>query len=128
MAKYVLELSDDQARTVVKALDLFGRIGMGQFEEVVFPWRHRPSFSGDHEIIEGAVNKLKKECCGLTPGASFGICSEKVSLEYKRAYEIQQVLRLAIATAPESTEPRHSVWFSSFMPLTDEKPPIAVVV
>lgn len=36
MAKYTLELNEEQARTVAQACEFFARIKMGQFQEIPY--------------------------------------------------------------------------------------------
>jgi len=103
--KYTLTLNKDQAQVLVQALDLFSRIGIGQFEEIVHVY---DSGRMNNEQLEGnakydvrdqaraALDLAKKVLTGYTGGASHGIHSPLVSDKYRAAFDIQQVVRHAL--------------------------------
>lgn len=101
------ELSTVQARTLVDALDLFSRIQIGQFEEILnlarmgsIPHREDRSVSERIEEIEEAeplLREVKLLLTGHSPNASFGIFANKTPESAKVAYEIQRAIRHRLA-------------------------------
>ena len=99
--EYKLIINEDQAEILCKALDLFSRIGCGQFEEIL---RH-PTIA--KRIMEKATERLlvdearhlldmaKLAMTGYDPGTSTGIT---VADEPNRvAFDIFQVIRNRLA-------------------------------
>lgn len=106
-----LHLTEDQLRLVQRALDLYSRIGIGQFERIkdhpTFE-RHlcnklmdedgKTDFTRYHEIREKADEKLMEARNiliqeDLHPNTSWGIFNEKGDESCKVAYDIIQVIR-----------------------------------
>jgi hypothetical protein len=108
MTKYKLTVSEQQAAIIANALDLFSRIGLGQFEEImrVYDRNHVVPL----EAREQARNFLKaaKIEVGHTSNGSFGIHSPKVSDDFRAAYDLLQVIRhrLAWDRNPEGNRPQ----------------------
>ena len=99
-AKVTIEVTLDQAKVLVKALDLYTRMGIGQVEEIGSLIRHgvipREVSMVDHDKIHSAVNLLK-DSVGLPWNGSYGLGHEKVSLSTHRAYEMEKVIDKAIS-------------------------------
>jgi hypothetical protein len=102
---YTLNLDSTQANVLVKALDLYSRMGMGQIEEVahVLGQMHygKVPYEKVHEL-EDALKKAKKDLFDCHPNASYGICGPKVPAEAKTAYDVECVLRQAVAKQEEA--------------------------
>ena len=142
MSKYNLTITEEQARTLISALDLYSRIGMGQFEEVEMIYRYdsRKSVNYDgEETVEYDGDKFRellKECkklLGHHSNGSYGIYSHQVPDSFRVAWDLKKVIRhrLAWDRRPEGgytvdfEEPRQS----SKLPLAciekDEVTPLA---
>jgi len=83
-----LEITQEQAEVIIDALDMYARIGIGQFEEVFRhrSWRLEPWRSQAREH----VNIAKKIVTGFNSGASNSITNTD---EWNMiAYDIQQLL------------------------------------
>ncbi|MAE81284.1 MAG: hypothetical protein CMB80_01020 [Flammeovirgaceae bacterium] len=107
---YNLKLSPEHARIVVAALDLYSRIGMGQFEEIPAIFRLDRRIDRDQlDTVRQLVDAIKETLFQLPPNASFSICSEKDVLpDYRTAYDIECVLRQQVATIEKHH--KMSVW------------------
>jgi hypothetical protein len=113
--KYQLTLDERQTQTLVAALDLFSRIGIGQFEEIVHHMRFRLD-ARLKEAAEGSYDYRKADLAtklmdlakytlfGHPPNGSYGIHSHEVPDEYRVAYDIQQVIRHELWKGREHTE------------------------
>jgi len=115
--KVTLELSEDQARIVQSALDLYTRLGLGQIEAIdrFLNWETRNEW-------EGLLNEVKTAGTGFPPNASMGIGHADLAERFKIAYETQCVLRNAQAWH-ENPEGGNTVDF--YEPLKLSKHPLA---
>jgi hypothetical protein len=97
MTTYKLTITEQQASIIVRALDLFARIGTGQFEEVLNVYDRDFAFSP--EAREGMRSALKaaKAHAGHPPNGSFSILNPKVSDDFRAAYDVMQVIRHRLA-------------------------------
>lgn len=94
---YILKITEDQAKIISKALDLYSRIFMGQFKEILdfqFGWKMELE---DHEWCRKALQTVKRVATGLENNAYYGIFSEKISNKARAAYDIHQVIRNKLA-------------------------------
>lgn len=106
--KVTLELNEQQARTIINALDTYSRIGCGQFdiveEVVVFGWATPRWENRDvaREALRTAKTVLFPE---LGPHSSYGIPNREVPLEFRRAYDLKKHIQrpMAIARDPNPT-------------------------
>ena len=95
--KYILEMTEAQARNLVRALDLYSRIGMGQLEAVgqeVQMWSGQ-AISPDEETKKGIKN-LKAALFGFSHG-HLAITAEKVHDTYRISWDTMKVVRHAVA-------------------------------
>jgi hypothetical protein len=105
MAKiYNLTLSEEQSKLLTKALDLYSRIGIGQFEEILRVYDPLGSVV-PLEARDAARRLLDsvKAVYGHPANGSHGIHNEQVRDEFRAAYDIQQVVRhqLAMDQSPD---------------------------
>jgi hypothetical protein len=97
MAKYNLTLNDHQAQVLIQALDLFSRIGIGQFEEVLQVYDPNAKLAlKERERIRAGLNIAKTEA-GHPSNGSYGIHHPKVDDDFRVAYDLQQVIRHRLA-------------------------------
>lgn len=103
---YVLTLNDKQAHHLIAAIDLYTRMHLGQLEELasVLPSSH-PVLKPPCEGFRTALGVIKTEYLNLAPNASKGISHGDLATGVKIAYDIESVLRAAVA----KTE-KHEVW------------------
>lgn len=93
--KCTLEMTRQQADVVCKALDLFSRVLIGQLEEIesVCTFNGIP---GDMDALQQALNEAK-HALGHPSNGSWGIYNENVPDRARIAWDIQKVIRHAIA-------------------------------
>ena len=91
---YSLNLSEEQAQIVIRALDCFSRIGIGQFENILEVYDQGALQQGT--LARSFVDRVKQEA-GHPPNGSHGIHHRAVSDDFRAAYDIQQVLRNRVA-------------------------------
>lgn len=97
MKKYILELTEKQARVVDKACEFFARIGYGQYSEILWhflDWKAEDAAERRdkaEELLFQARAQIYPEL-GTHRGASYGIGRNN---EWDRAYDVHQVLRYA---------------------------------
>ena len=108
-----VELSDQQARVLIAALDCYSRLQMGQL------WAVADAIEGCKDraglplpdawtIREQWTDKMQTALFGCSPTASHGICSPHVPESAKVAYDLHCVIRRDIAI--RENHPRSSVW------------------
>jgi hypothetical protein len=103
MKEYVLRLNERQAEIVSRALDLYSRIGIGQFEEIVTIYEasqwdaENPPTSGKVQEARRYVQDAKFALTGFQTNASHSIVSEKVNDAFRVAWDVCKVIRHRIA-------------------------------
>lgn len=96
--KYNLTLSAEQAEVLVQALDLYSRIGIGQFESVLDVYDRHLKF----DLCQRETLRHNLECAKLAVGLpvnggpSIGNQAE-VREEFRTAWDIQKVVRHRLA-------------------------------
>lgn len=107
-ARVLLDMSVDQAESVIAMLDLASRIHMGQIEEISSLANQRLLMARDDgsdkgvALPHGSVDDLEelmmkaKGILGHPRTGSFGIGARGVSIDAKRGYEVQKVLQKAV--------------------------------
>ena len=104
--KVNIEVSEEQAKLILKALDFYGRVQLGQLEELLSfssPIRERLS-SKDLTESRFLLDKIKKDIFGLESNSFFSIMNKnEVPEEARLGYDMIQVLRnkIAYANKPE---------------------------
>lgn len=94
--KYVLELTEDQAKVVACACEFYARVRMGQFNEIVFNLMMDQPFDGTwcdrrdeaEQILLEARKRIYPELHGI--GHSFGIGKFD---DADMSFDVYQVLR-----------------------------------
>ncbi len=97
---YTLNMNEEQAKIICKALDLFSRIGCGQFEEIM---KHPTIEKGllqkktyhARGVVIGLLDTVKQILTGHRPGASTGITV--ADGPNRVAFDIFQVIRNRLA-------------------------------
>jgi hypothetical protein len=100
MRKYQLELDEEQAKIIQRALDLYMRIGLGQIEYPVCDAITRARFDVSIDQFCAARDELAvvgEKLTGYASNASRGIGSPELPNEFKRACDIHDVIRHRIA-------------------------------
>jgi ribosomal protein L22 len=136
-----LTLTVEQADAVIKALDLYTRIGIGQLEEVVklISRGEVPCVLHDHSILPRpdprtidqarAFMDSLKLAIGHHPNGSCGITNPGISITTKRAYEVEKVLSQAVANAKDPNPKFKGVHYDGLLlKLTDDVDPLAEAI
>jgi hypothetical protein len=104
---YQLELTTEQAKVVIAALDAYSRIHMGQIGIVAEIMTEGSYDSEDLADVRGLCSDIK-EAVGLPTNGSYGIFHPKVPPQAKVSWDIVCVLRQVVARAENHGS--HSVW------------------
>jgi hypothetical protein len=124
--KYTLTLTEEQAGILVDALDLYSRIGIGQFEECVRVFDHALELPIEtRDACKASLDHAKFVIAGLPSGGSHGIHNPKVRDAFRVAYDIQQVVRHRIAWDRNPEGNRSLVHFDE--PRQISKHPLATI-
>jgi len=94
-----LVINEAQAKTIIRALDLYSRIGCGEFTELsrLFQSDPRTHNMVNRSLIDQSLDAIKCQLLPLERGTCYGICSSKVPNDYRSAYDILQVISHALA-------------------------------
>lgn len=93
MKTYTLTFTAQQADVLVRALDLYSRIGIGQFEEVASVYDHGLTLRVEQrEKVVGCLMDAKN-AAGHPSSGSYGIHNANVHDDFRVAYDIKQVVR-----------------------------------
>lgn len=110
MIKCNLELNEQQTDIVLKALELYSRIGTGQTSAILsHPAIDRVEESSFSEA-EKALFQLKRAVFPdlKASGDAMSLRNEEVVVESKNAYDIMQAMKHQLALLDKNGE--HSVW------------------
>lgn len=96
--KIHMEMNEEQARVLKEALELYGRIGMGQVQEI----NQHPSLltrDFEDEKVAGLLNEVKSIVFPdlQAHGHYYGIRNPETHEDSRVAFDLQQVLRNRIA-------------------------------
>ena len=140
MEKVYLELTPEQAQSVSKALDLYSRICIGQFEEIghlvsmgVVPMRGDSGNErkiADYDVCEQVrgLMDVVKQTMGYPKGGSHGIGHKHNCVDGKRAYEVKKVIDKALAVKREPNPSFPTVDYDGLLVrYTNDTPPKAEV-
>jgi len=87
----IVKMTEEQANVVLKALDLYSRLHLGQFREIQTIWQTNYLWAKE------TLKELKKQLTGLEENEYHSICAEYVSQNAKIAYDILQTIRHRMA-------------------------------
>lgn len=124
---YRIDLSEQQAKIVAAALDLYSRIGIGQMEivsEVMVDLNIINPLGTGREVITEKLHEIKA-LLGHPKNGSFGICNPVVNDDVKTAYDLECVIKKEL-TSNCVSRVGTNVW--SYDPLhTNKKEPLAEI-
>ena len=97
--QYKLTLNDAQVDTLLRALDLYARVGCGQFEEIarLFRLDSRCGENVDGVEIHRLLGAIKQHLFSQHDGGSYSICSREVPVDYRLAWDVFQVVRYCVS-------------------------------
>lgn len=113
------------AQIVVDALDLYSRVGLGQFDEITSLARFgllknaKGESPSDDDIEEAEVHlkQAKRTLFGFEPSASHGIFSPKLNSRFKDAWTVLKAVRHRLAW---DRNPEGGIQVSYDEPMRDE--------
>ena len=105
--KYRIEITEEQAKTIMTALEVFFRLDMGQFEEL--RWFNQSK----EPIDELLIREIKSSLFPELPKNGYRAVTS-ISDRGKRACEIFQVLRHAVAWSKENNSPETRDWTKQY--------------
>ena len=135
--KVHIALTIPQARAMVEALDIYTRLGLGQVHMIaeMVADRSIPIKAGSLETPEMDVihnvtvlcNEIRREL-GFLPGESYGVGNRAVSDKAHRAYEIEKVIKKALALYDNQTPAFRGVDYDGLsIRYTDDPKPECVI-
>lgn len=96
--RYALTITEEQANTLINALDLYQRIGMGQLDEIIRVAVPAPGHKYNWVEVDKTMNILKLQLLGWPHiGTAHSIRSRQLPDEFRVAWDIQQVVRHRLA-------------------------------
>ncbi len=94
MTKYTIKnISESHLLILLDALNLYFRIGMGQFGEIL----HVIEPKCERDAARNLIEFVKKQVTGMDEGSYLGILSKDLSDRFKSACDMHSVLRHARA-------------------------------
>ena len=135
--KVQITLTIPQAEAMVGALDIYTRLGLGQvhmFAEMVadgsIPIKSEsvkiPEMDAIHNIA-ALCNEIRREL-GFQPGESYGVGNRAVSDKAHRAYEIEKVVKKALAMHKNPNPPFHGVQYDGLsIRYTNDPAPVCMI-
>ena len=97
MSQYQLTLNDEHVQMLLRALDVYSRVGCGQFHRILEMFSGDPRRRVGSSIQRETLLRLKQQLLSLEGGASFSICSPEVPVDYRLAWDMLQVIRHHVA-------------------------------
>ena len=126
--EFTLRMNAKQAHSLVKAMELFVRMGLGQLEYLgemllenhadAFPKEDIQTFCRLREVLEKGLQAVKLESLHYPSNASKGVTSPTTSNTSKIVYDLECVLRQQIARAEKHQT--FSVWHGDPLHLGSE--------
>lgn len=96
--RYTLTITEEQANTLINALDLYQRIGMGQLEEIKHTAVPAPGHKYNWVEVDQTMAILKLQLLGWPHiGTAHSILSPDLPDQFRVAWDIQQVVRHRLA-------------------------------
>ena len=119
-----IKCSEKQARIIIKALDLFSRLLIGQIHELenFFRWRHVGKLDIEQQEAAriGLLRFKRLYFENMAEHESFGICNPKAPEDARISYEILKRIESKLAWH-KKPEGGHTVDFHEPLKVSDEK-------
>ena len=97
MSQYQLTLNDEHVQMLLRALDVYSRIGCGQLNRILELFLGDPRRRECSSIQREALFRFKQQLLPLEGDASYSICSPEVPVDYRLAWDVLQVVRHHVA-------------------------------
>jgi len=100
IAEGEVAIDEYQAKTLIRALDFYSRIGIGQFREIVIAfswWKRDEQWVVHRDDVDRLIQEVQWNLTGMPYNASYGIASPETPEKAKIAYDIKQVIRHRLA-------------------------------
>ncbi len=124
MNKYSIEITLEQAQTISRACELFGRLHMGQFKVLADEFIGCDTLSNvDLNKLRDGLEQLEQLITG-SPNSYHGIASHKIPEKAKIAVDLYQVVRHRI-TWDKEPKGGFGVMFDKPLPVTTH--PLAII-
>lgn len=96
--RYTLTITEEQANVLIKALDLYKRIGMGQIDEIKHVTVPAPGHKYKWVELDQTMAILKLQLLGWPHiNTAHSIMSKDLPDQFRVAWDIQQVVRNRLA-------------------------------
>lgn len=134
MTTVTVTMTDQQARCVVDALDLYCRIGLGQYEELEMMLRMgliKPAHDTDPMDISDDFRTAMltaKAIIGHPQNGSFGIGHPRLHEDFNRAYELKKQIQKPLAEHHEPNPAWRGVNYDGRIVAYTSDPNITVTV
>lgn len=137
-SKVHITLTVSQARAMAEALEIYLRLGLGQVQMVAemvadgsIPIKTRSVITPEMDAIHNVAalcNEIRREL-GFMPGESYGVGNRAVSSKAHRAYEIEKVVKKALALHDNPNPTFRGVDYDGLsIRYTDDPAPECVIV
>jgi len=111
MKKYKIELTLNQLKIIESTLNLYLRIGIGQFGEIAYAvTKLFPKVTNHFNLseIKTWFETASQTLFKFQNGENFGIAQKEVSVKAKDSYDMIKTIQKVIAA--EEKHHKHSVW------------------
>lgn len=128
--KVTLEMTEQQARTLLHALDFYSRVGCGQFNMVSEVTAvHWPKRWDEHGMAANGLQLAKRALFPefTSPATSYSIPNRAVPVTFRRAWDMYEHVRQAMAVATDPNPAFRDVRYDGAMNVSDEPLPIVTV-
>ena len=121
MAQYNLEASDKQLELIVRALDFYSRVQMGQVSELTNPYAI-PLPDADYSDVETKVSDLKKTMFpDLDEKSYYSLKSKKLPDTVRQAVDLMETINYEMTDQVEGIKSNKPFHWSSEMDLVKIK-------
>lgn len=97
MYKYRLTMTEGQAQVIQRALEIYGRLCLGQVKAAIDQVPFNSKRKIDYQRVRSLSDEMKFELTGMQSNASYGIYCKEVDESARVAWDLQQILRHKIA-------------------------------
>lgn len=133
-----IEMTEEQARVVEQALDLYSRLGSGQWEVLVeFLHRHFQFNGHTTADVRDYAHRIKRLLWDLPSNGNLGIMNRETPSECRESYDILQVIRKGLhdhrmrsvrTSEAAKRRMRSQVSSNPYMPANPDWPPVKIIV